>query len=225
MWVPGTIPPGATEAAVRAAWPGSTVATTDAGPPIPVEATAAAGGALWPQQPDTIPLRAEHDTDPLRALLAAGAAVRHHEHACVQILARPAPAGQVRQARRAGTTPHTTGSDLVGRTAGGLAEAAAAPVLWLAEVFLPGPSRTSNTRTAARTQPVVRDPVADAGRRTIVDKAVRVPHYQVAIRYAAATQAQQPTGSIAGRYRPGWTGWRTASPPPPPSTPAPTGYA
>jgi hypothetical protein len=199
MWVPGSIPPGAAEAAVRAAWPGSTVVTTDAAPPIPTDLPLAAGGALWPQQPDTIPLRAEHDTDPLRALLAAGAAVRHHEHACVQILARPAPARHVRQARRAGTTrTGATGTDLVGRTASGLAQAVATPVLWLAEVFLPGPSRTRHT-TITTAVPVVRDPIADAARRTVVDKAVRVPHYEVAIRYATATHT--PAADRAGRRR------------------------
>jgi hypothetical protein len=106
LWVPGTVPPGAAEAAVRAAWRGTTVTTTDAGPPIPDDVTAAAGGALRPQQADTIPLRADHDTDPLRALLAAGAAVRHHEHACVQILARPPPpATYARPARHADRPP------------------------------------------------------------------------------------------------------------------------
>ena len=36
VWVPGTVPAGAVEAAVRGAWPGATVTTTDAAdPPIP----------------------------------------------------------------------------------------------------------------------------------------------------------------------------------------------
>ena len=59
VWVPGTIPPGAVEAAVRAAWPAATVTTDPAAPPIPTACTDAAGGAHWPQQADTLPLRSE----------------------------------------------------------------------------------------------------------------------------------------------------------------------
>jgi hypothetical protein len=101
IWVPGTIPPGAVEAAVRAAWPGATVTTGPAGDPIPATVGEQAGGALWPQAADVLPLRTDHDADPLRALLAAGATVRHREHACLQILARPAPPRRVRAARQA----------------------------------------------------------------------------------------------------------------------------
>ncbi|WP_238453082.1 hypothetical protein [Micromonospora sp. ATA51] len=104
VWVPGTVPPGAVQAAVRAAWPAATMTTTDAAAPIPAEVGEEVGGAHWPQQPDVLPLRSEHDADPLRALLAVGAEVRHREHACVQILARPAPARRVRAARRAAAT-------------------------------------------------------------------------------------------------------------------------
>ncbi|MPZ26479.1 MAG: type IV secretion system DNA-binding domain-containing protein [Micromonosporaceae bacterium] len=186
MWVPGTVPPGAAEAAVRAAWPGCTVSTTDAAAPIPATVAAQAGGAFWPQQPDTVPLRTEHDTDPLRPLLAAGAQVHHREHACVQVLARPAPARRVRAARRAGTTG-TAAADPTSRAINGLARAAVAPIVWLLEVFTPGraarPSRTAGTTA------LVRDPFADADRRTVVDKALRVPHYEVAVRYAVATDA------------------------------------
>ncbi|MFJ6953172.1 type VI secretion protein, partial [Micromonospora aurantiaca] len=68
VWVPGTVPPGAVEAAVRAAWPAATITTTDADAPIPPQVGEGVGGAHWPQHPDGLPLRSDHDTDPLRAL-------------------------------------------------------------------------------------------------------------------------------------------------------------
>jgi TraM recognition site of TraD and TraG/Type IV secretion-system coupling protein DNA-binding domain len=187
LWVPGTVPPGAVETAVRAAWPACTVATEEhAGPPIPSTMAEQAGGALWPQEIDALPLRTEHDSDPLRALLTAGAAIRHREHACVQVLARPASAWRVRRARKAASVqagaPHT---DPASRAVNSAARLAIEPILWVLEVFLPGPSRR---RTAARGgyRPNGRDPVAEANQHAVVDKAVRVPHFEIAIRYAVA---------------------------------------
>ncbi|MER7457330.1 type IV secretion system DNA-binding domain-containing protein [Micromonospora sp. NPDC126480] len=188
IWVPGTVPPGAVEAAVRAAWPAATLTTADAAAPIPAEVGQQVGGAHWPQHTDGLPLRAEHDTDPLRSLLAAGAEVRHREHACVQILARPAPARRVRAARRAAaatsTHPHG-GPDLAARAVSGAARLAIEPLLWLLEVFTPGPSRPPRTPATVR-RGAERDPVASAEARTVVDKAVRVPHFEIAVRFAVA---------------------------------------
>ncbi|GIJ12756.1 helicase HerA domain-containing protein [Micromonospora andamanensis] len=188
VWVPGTVPPGAVEAAVRAAWPAATLTTADAAAPIPGEVGDEVGWAHWPQHTDVLPLRAEHDADPLRALLAAGAEVHHREHACVQILARPAPAGRVRAARRAaaGTSTHPHGRpDVAARAVSGAARLAIEPVLWLLDAFTPGPARTRAPATARRV--AERDPVASADARTVVDKAVRVPHFEIAVRFAVAT--------------------------------------
>ncbi|MGN9811462.1 type IV secretory system conjugative DNA transfer family protein [Micromonospora sp. BQ11] len=189
IWVPGTVPPGAVEAAVRAAWPAATLTTADADAPIPADVGDQVGGAHWPQHPDGLPLRSDHDTDPLRALLAAGAEVRHREHACVQILARPAPARRVRAARRAAatTSTHPHGRpDLAARAVSGAARLAIEPLLWLLEVFTPGAFRSARTPvTAGRV--AERDPVAKADARTVVDKAVRVPHFEISVRFAVAT--------------------------------------
>jgi hypothetical protein len=191
-WVPGTVPPGAVEAAVRAAWPAATVTTTDAAPPIPITCVDAAGGAHWPQQADTLPLRTEHDTDPLRALLAAGALVGNREHATVQILARPAAARRIRQARHTAANVHGGHkSDLATRGVGLLARAAIEPLLWILEVFTPGPARHRTPASTAGSRWEQRDPVAVAEHRTVLDKATRVPHYEIAIRYAIA--ADPPT--------------------------------
>ncbi|WP_328383595.1 type IV secretion system DNA-binding domain-containing protein [Micromonospora zamorensis] len=189
VWVPGTVPPGAVEAAVRAAWPAATLTTADAAAPIPAEVGEQVGGAHWPQHTDGLPLRSEHDTDPLRALLAAGAEVRYREHACVQILARPAPARRVRAARRAAATtsnhPHGR-PDMAAQAVSGAARLAIEPLLWLLEVFMPGPSRPRSPTHATAARAAERDPVATADARTVVDKALRVPHFEIAVRFAVA---------------------------------------
>lgn len=193
LWVPGTVPPGAAESAVRAAWPACTVAVDEtAGAPIPSAVGEQAGGALWPQQSDVLPLRTEHEADPLRALLSAGAGVRNREHACVQILARPASVRRVRRARRAASRPAgTPGGDVANKAVNSMARLAIEPILWLLEVFLPGPSsRTRTTRSTSR--PEGRDPVAEAQQHAVVDKALRVPHFEVAIRYAVAIDDDNP---------------------------------
>src|SRR6266545_5630714 len=193
LWVPGTIPPGAVEAAVRGAWPACTVATDEAGPPIPATVVEQAGGALWPQEADTLPLRTEHDADPLRALLSAGAGVRDREHACVQILARPASARQVRRARKAASATASTaaGPDAATKAVNGMARVAIEPILWLIEVFLPGPSprrRATGSNSRPEGRPAGRDPVAEAYQRSVAEKAVRVPHFEIAVRYAVAAE-------------------------------------
>ena len=189
VWVPGVVPPGAVEAAIRSAWPAATVEVSDATAPIPLSVVEQAGGAHWPAQPDTIPLRGDHDDDPLRPLVAAGSEVRDREHACVQVLARPASARTVRAARRAATTGGHPSPDLLSRTVEGVAALAAQTLIAIVDTVTPGPShhRTSNHRTpnpAGRAGE--RDPVRDATTRTMVDKATRVPHYEIAIRYAVA---------------------------------------
>ncbi|MEV0717766.1 DUF87 domain-containing protein [Asanoa sp. NPDC050611] len=199
VWVPGTVPPGAVEAAVRSAWPAATITTPDAAAPIPAEVGEQVGGAHWPQHADGLPLRSDHDLDPLRALLAAGAEVRHREHACVQILARPAPAHRVRSARRVAATSHPgRQADPAARTVSGIGRVAVEPLLWFLEVFLPGPSRPRTAHAAAAGRVVERDPVAAVEARTVVDKAVRVPHFEIAVRFAVATD---PTTTPPDRQR------------------------
>jgi hypothetical protein len=202
MWVPGTVPPGSVESAVRAAWPACTVATDDtAGPPIPWTVAEQAGGALWPQETEGLPLRTEHEADPLRALLSAGAGVRNREHACVQILARPASARRVRGARRAASKPAgTPGGDVANKAVNSMARLAIEPILWLLEVFLPGPTRRTTTTRTSASRLEVRDPVADAHQHAVVDKAVRVPHFEISIRYAVAVDdVQSDNGAKRGK--------------------------
>src|SRR5207248_2282860 len=101
IWVPGTVAAAAVAAAARAAWPAATVTVhDDPTSPVPPSVTGAAGGALLPVLAEAYPLRVEHDTDPLRQLVAAGTGLRHHEHACIQVLARPAAPRRVARLRR-----------------------------------------------------------------------------------------------------------------------------
>ncbi|MFY1673930.1 type IV secretory system conjugative DNA transfer family protein [Plantactinospora sp. WMMB334] len=172
VWVPGSVPTGAVEAAVRGAWPGAACTTTEAADPIPASATAATGGHLYPTAAEWLPFHADHDADPLRALLAAGAQLRDGEHACVQILARPAPPRRAARARRA------AGRLRAGKTATPTINPAA-PLLWLAEALLPG--RTSTPSTAPR-----RDPALERDVRAILDKTSHVL-WETGIRYTVAS--------------------------------------
>ncbi|GAA1843154.1 type IV secretion system DNA-binding domain-containing protein [Asanoa iriomotensis] len=200
VWVPGTVPPGAVEAAARAAWPAATVAVSDAAPPIPETAVEQAGGAYWPQHGDVLPLRVDHDSDPLRALLAAGAQVRNREHACVQILARPAAPRRVRRARESAASGQPGRNDPAALIATVIARLVAQPLLWLLEVLLPGPSKPGAASTTT-TRAGDRDPVASTIVRAMVAKATTVPHLEIAVRYAVA--AETPASASANRRRQG----------------------
>jgi hypothetical protein len=188
IWVPGTIPPGAVEAAVRAAWPAATVTITEATAPIPETVADAVGGAHWPAQHDGLPWRTEHDADPLRPLFAAGAEVGNRERACVQILARPASARRVRAARKYAAHSGSTGGrpDVAARFLSGATRLLADGITGLLQMLLPGPS----PRRASGPEPrVTANPVATAAAKQVVEKAIRVPHFEIAIRFAVAADA------------------------------------
>ncbi|MFG2064053.1 helicase HerA domain-containing protein [Micromonospora sp. NPDC048871] len=189
IWVPGTVPPGAVEAAVRAAWPGSATITDDnPPPPIPLDAHPAAGGHLLPMYAEWLPLTTDHDTDPLRPLMSAGAQLKPGEYACVQVLARPATPRRAARARRA------AGRLRAGKTAVPALNPAA-PVLWLLEAFLPGSGGTGRPTPVAR-----RDPTVERDVRAILDKTAH-PLWQTGIRYAVATTSRRPGADPRGRLR------------------------
>ncbi|GAB3832778.1 hypothetical protein GCM10027610_025560 [Dactylosporangium cerinum] len=123
----------------------------------------AAGGALAPVLPAWYPLLVEHGTDPMRTLIAAGAGLRSTEHACVQILARPAAAGRVRAVRRAAVALRTGGSPTGG---------ALDPLVWLRAgldtlMMLLGAGGTRSTGHRAGG-----DPVRERDARPALDKAI-----------------------------------------------------
>lgn len=118
MWIPERVAPGLVEQAVEAAWPGArtTLLENDMSP-IPSGDLAIEGGRLVPARSSAVPLRMRFETDPLRPLLGAFAALGHAEAGCVQIVARPASARRVRRLRRSlpdlsgrpGSRPFTLG--------------------------------------------------------------------------------------------------------------------
>src|SRR6266545_2316201 len=121
-----------------------------------------------------------------RRLVAAGTGLRHHEHACIQVLARPAPPRRVARLRR---TPAQLRDPAAAR---GLD--AAAPLRWLLDAITPGPSgaRSQGAGTAPRP-----DPARDRDLRVAVDKVTAGPHWENSIRYAAATASPRLPTDLA----------------------------
>ncbi|MGN9912749.1 helicase HerA domain-containing protein [Phytohabitans sp. LJ34] len=136
----------------------------------------AAGGALVPALPGWQPLRTEHDTDPLRPLLTAAGGLGDHEHACVQVLTRPATPHQVRRLRR------TVGALRAGHPPTGLLN----PGRWLGALLdplLPTPAPRPQGPAGGRVVNV-HHPERDRDIRAAVDRLVDGPIWQTCIRYA-----------------------------------------
>ncbi|GAA4734237.1 hypothetical protein Prum_069920 [Phytohabitans rumicis] len=136
----------------------------------------AAGGALVPALPGWQPLRTDHDTDPLRPLLTAAGGLGDHEHACVQVLTRPATPHQVRRLRR------TVGALRAGRPPTGLLN----PGRWLGALLdpvLPAPANRTPGPAGGRVVNVDH-PERDRDIRAAVDRLVDGPIWQTCIRYA-----------------------------------------
>ena len=167
VWVPGAVPPGMVEKTIRAAWPGATVKTEPATPPIPGTAISI-GGCLLPARPDHFPLTSDHDADPLRALLSASSGLGPGEYAVVQILARPVTGRRLAHAHRAAAALR-----------GGRSRA---PHAWLFELISPGMSGYLRAGELPRTYPERTDQV-----RAILAKAAQ-PRFEAQIRYAVATE-------------------------------------
>ncbi len=200
VWVPGTVPAGPVAAATRAAWPGAACTIDDATAPMPTTG-AADGGALAAALPAWYPLEVDHDTDPMRALVAAGTGLHNSEHACVQILARPATGRQVAKLRKGAAALRT------GQPPGG---GPLDPTTWLrgllnlttevtVELFTPG--RPTPRHAGPTSRPAGSDPLRDRDARPAIDKTVG-PQWELAIRYAVVnttTRDGAPTEAIARR--------------------------
>ena len=77
VWIPEVVPPGLVEHAVESAWPGARTTLLDH-VPAPIEATETTrieAGRLIPARSQAVPLHTTFDTDPLRQLLGAFAAL------------------------------------------------------------------------------------------------------------------------------------------------------
>jgi hypothetical protein len=200
VWVPGTVPAGTVAAAIRAAWPGAACTIEEVTAPVPVATTQAraVGGALAPALPAWYPLNVDHDTDPMRPLVAAGAGLHATEHACVQVLARPATPRQVGRLRKGAAAlrtgkPATSGPlDPTPLVRGGLNLVTEI----VTELATPGPPRRSSTATGAGYHPVPPDPLRDRDARPAIEKSVG-PQWETAIRYAVANTATRSGGDPA----------------------------
>ncbi|WP_261562784.1 MULTISPECIES: TraM recognition domain-containing protein [Frankia] len=186
IWVPGVVPDGMVERAVEASWPGAHTHTTPARAPLPVVARPgrrllAAGGELRLARPEALPIRVDHDADPLRALLGAPGSLARNQRAAVQILARPVTGRRVAKARRAARRLRAAGS---AHLAGGLLD-----------LLTPHTGRTRQRRRTA-TATVKVDPqtslALSAEDRAIVTKQ-RGAQYEVRVRYAIAAILDEHT--------------------------------
>ena len=188
IWAPGVIAPGVLETAVESAWPGARTTVLKPAPaPIPASAITATGGRLRLARCQVLPLAVKHDSDPLRALLGAGAALKPGEHAAVQILARPATGRALRAMRRQinRMRARTVG---IRRTNGRTLAHATLDELTPGMGHAPLPLGTRL------------DPVAAAELRAAVAKTTG-SLWQCEIRYAAATVNTAPPGQARGRLR------------------------
>lgn len=186
IWVPGQIPPGLIERAIEAAWPAARTQTSPApGPPLPMD-DVAVGGRLRLARPDWFPLRADHHTDPLRALVGAASGLAPGQHAVVQILTRPATGRRLAKAHRAAAALRSGGTT------------STRPWSPLFDLVTPTASRRTSTTSAYALHPERAGEV-----RAILDKA-REPQWEIRIHYGLATATpaeERPASSPGGRRR------------------------
>jgi len=169
IWVPGTIPPGIVEKTIRASWPGATLTTHPATPPLPLDAQhRAAGGRLVLARPEHFPLTSDHDADPLRGLLSTASGLAEGEHLAVQILARPALGRRLTKAYRAASALRGSRST--------------APQSLLFDLVTPGMSGHHNPSELTRQHPERAEQI-----RAILGKAAQ-PRFEVQIRYGVASR-------------------------------------
>jgi len=189
FWVPGVVPPGLVERAVEAAWPGAHT-STPAKPPPPTptptdDATVVmTGGQLRLARTEALPLRTEHDTDPLRALLGATSGLDQYQTAVVQILARPVTGRRLARQHHAA---HRLGTGRAPR-----------PLSRMLDALTPGAARSTTRRT--RTP----DPHTTAHRQGELRAALaKTAHaqFEVAIRYAIATTLPSSDANRSKRRR------------------------
>lgn len=167
IWIPGVIPPGLIERAAEAAWPAARTHTVvPPEQPLPPDAVAV-GGRLGLGRPDWLPLRADHHTDSLRALVGAASGLAPGQHAVVQILARPATGRRLARAHKAAAAlrgGHPT-----------------RPQTHLFDLITPIPATRSKQHSS-----YIQHPERAAEVRAILDKS-HEPQWEIAIRYGIAT--------------------------------------
>jgi len=207
VWVPGAIAAAPVAAAVRAAWPGASTRIEDATSPLPtvhraftteqepgaaaVAVTRETGAALVAALPAWYPLATstEQDSDPLRALVAAGSDLNSSEAACVQILARVGGPRRIAHARAGAAALKT------GRTSGkpfaleNLLTGALSVLSDLLSPAHPSPPGRNTSRPGA-------DPMRERDARPGLDK-LTGPQWEVAIRIGVTHTSTRATTTPA----------------------------
>ncbi|WP_182884176.1 TraM recognition domain-containing protein [Microbispora sp. H10885] len=170
LWVPGVIPQHLVEHAIEAAWPSARTEVREATPPVPLT-DLSYGGQLKIARTERLPIRHDHNTDPIRALVGAAVGMPTWQRAAVQILARPATGRRLTSTINSGPA--------------GLVRA-------VLDLLTPGPAHQQLHPQHLRQY--LKDRAAQleesAEDRAIRDKALQ-PRYVVAVRYAV--QADLPT--------------------------------
>jgi len=183
IWVPGVIPHGIVERAVEAAWPAARTESTPAdGSALPT-GSVAIGGRLAMARDDWLPLRADHDSDPLRALVGAASGLAPGQHAIAQIIARPATGHRLARAHRAAA--RLRGSNESTRPWGRLFD-----------LITPGPVGRRTTSA------YVAHPERAAEVQAILDKA-REQRWEISVRYGLAADSTIVAAASAASARPG----------------------
>ncbi|MEY9969263.1 hypothetical protein ABIA33_007351 [Streptacidiphilus sp. MAP12-16] len=171
LWAPAAVPQILLRRAVEAAWPGAHARTEHRPVTLRKDRAHSTGGTLRLARPEALPLKSDHDTDPLRALLGAGLALLPGEEITVQVLARPATGRRLRRAKHYLRRLRTgTGSPTRARAVFDLL-----------------------THQPSRTLPAQRDPEQGAELRAALAKAAG-PQWETALRYHV-TIPIQPTAT------------------------------
>jgi TraM recognition site of TraD and TraG/Type IV secretion-system coupling protein DNA-binding domain len=184
IWVPGTVPPGLVERALASAWPGITTSihprgtARDTSPATGQNETALVASELVLSGREWFPLGGRDGPDPLRLVLGQLAALDPGEQALVQVVARPATAGEQRRLLAAARRIRA------GRSPSRIAR--------LLDLVLPGPPP----------RPAL-DPTVSPDVHAVLDKASR-PLYRCLVRLAVSSperrRARGRIHALAGAF-------------------------
>ncbi len=167
MWLPASVPAARVEHAIQAAWSGAVTRTDPASAPLPLEGTVLSGEMRLSDK-EWFPLHTDHEADPYRMILGAGAGLGSDDVAVVQILARPARGRRLAGCHQAARTLRSgPRMGIVGSIVNGLLD-----------LIQPGPPATQTPRPSD-------DPWRVADVRAIQTKAAEVG-WEVAVRYGVA---------------------------------------
>ncbi|WP_433530252.1 hypothetical protein ACQPYA_29440 [Micromonospora sp. CA-263727] len=192
LWLPPGVNPTAVVRLLQRGWPG--VRAEQTAPPAVPTTGAVAALAVWPTQPEWLPLvenatpaprrgvdASAPEEDRLRAVYGGLASAGRTGGALLQVHLGRAPAHRLRLLRRAMTNPpRSRRARGITRSAGLLTEALRAGILTVLDVVTPGPSSTRR-RTSSPTDPYVAE-LARQARAKYAD----APHLLVAVHAVVA---------------------------------------